>query len=470
MVFSSGAFLFLFLPVFLASYLLAQRWANLAILLFSLLFYFIGEGWFVLVLATSIALNYAIGLGIGPQNKRRKTWLVLGLCANLGLLFYFKYSLFFAIQVFGLSETAVPKNIHLPIGISFFTFQGISYLVDVYRDEVQAERSIRRVATYIAMFPQLIAGPIVRYGSISSRLLKRTITARHVYFGALFFAVGLAEKVLIADTVAEICDAIYALPPNELHVSAAWLGGVAYTLQIFFDFSGYSAMAIGLGLILGFEFPQNFNFPYTAKSITEFWRRWHISLSTWFREYVYIPLGGNRVGAAKTLRNLIIVFLLTGIWHGAAWGFVIWGIWHGAFILFERIGFSAVLQRLWVGVRLAYTLLVVYIGWVFFRAESLEYAFDFLVRHVVSSPDGITAWAYLNHEKMGLLVAGIALSTPAAMILARQVIAAPDYGAWRQSFPFWKYVTGLGVAGLLFVLAAIKILSGAYSPFIYFRF
>ncbi|MFN3212311.1 MAG: MBOAT family O-acyltransferase [Henriciella sp.] len=470
MVFSSAAFLFLFLPVFLAIYLLARRWANLAILLFSLLFYFIGEGWFVLILLISITLNYAFGLGIGLENKRRKLWLALGLCANLGLLFYFKYTLFFVSQVLGFPESALPEKIHLPIGISFFTFQGISYLVDVYRGQVKAERSISQVATYIAMFPQLIAGPIVRYGSIAASLVTRTITARHVYFGIVFFSVGLAEKVLIADTVAEICDAIYAAPPSELHVSAAWLGGVAYMLQIFFDFSGYSAMAIGLGLIMGFEFPRNFNFPYTAQSITEFWRRWHISLSTWFREYVYIPLGGNRVGAAKTLRNLVIVFLLTGIWHGAAWGFVIWGIWHGAFMLLERIGLGAILKRAWIGVRVTYTLLVVYIGWIFFRANSVEQAFEFIIRHITGPSEGITAWAYLSNEAIAALGVGAILSTPAIMMLSRRVIAAPEYGAWRERFPVWKYASGLAVSAVLFALPAIKILSGAYSPFIYFRF
>ncbi|MEL6691650.1 MAG: MBOAT family protein [Pseudomonadota bacterium] len=470
MGFSSSIFLFLFLPVFLAAYLVAGRYRNLVLLAFSLLFYFFGEGYFVLVLLISIGLNYLVGLGLGRSRKGRRRWLLFGVCGNLALLAYFKYSEFLVVDVLQFPQPTFPTDLHLPIGISFFTFQGLSYLVDVYRGHASADRSIHRVAAYICMFPQLIAGPIVRYASISEQLVRRTVTARCVYFGLLFFSIGLAEKVVIADTLAELADTIYAAPPDTLHASAAWIGGLAYMFQIFFDFSGYSAMAIGLGLLLGFEFPRNFNFPYIAGSISEFWRRWHMTLSFWFRDYVYIPLGGNRLGAWRTYRNLILVFLLTGLWHGAAWNFIFWGCWHGLFILVERIGFSEILRQTHVGVRHVYTLAVVYFGWILFRSPDLEHAAELALQHFSVSQEGLSASAFVTNEQ--LLVLGLAtlFSTPLMLRLSQTFMATCEYEAWRQTFPPRKLVTGLLVSGILFGLSAIKILSGSFSPFIYFRF
>ena len=470
MVFSSSAFLFLFLPLFLAAYLLAARFRNFILLAFSLFFYFVGEGYFVSVLLASVTLNYLVGLCIQRAQRWRRCWLVLGVAGNVGLLIYFKYSQFLVVDVLGLPRSSLPPDLHLPIGISFFTFQGLSYLFDVYRYDAKAERSFHRVAAYVCMFPQLIAGPIVRYASISEQLVRRTVSARYVYFGALFFSIGLAEKVLIADTLAELADAVYAAPPETLHVSAAWIGGVAYMFQIFFDFSGYSAMAIGLGLVLGFEFPRNFNFPYIAQSITEFWRRWHMTLSFWFRDYVYIPLGGNRFGAWRTYRNLILVFSLTGLWHGAAWNFLFWGAWHGLFILIERVGFRTTLRRLHVSLRSIYTLLVVYFGWILFRAPDLEHAVQMFTRHFTGWEADRTAWTFVSHQQLLVLSLAAVLSTPLALHLSRRIMVTCDYEGWRQSYPIDKYVTGALVAGLLFGLSAIKILSSAFSPFIYFRF
>lgn len=470
MVFSSAAFLFAFLPAFLFFYAAFSAHRNLVLLAFSLLFYFIGEGYFLLVMLASIALNYAIGLALSAASTKRKYWLVLGIIGNLGLLVFYKYFEFLLHSVFGFQRTEWTGSIHLPLGISFFTFQGLSYIVDVYRRDANVEKSLVRLATYIAMFPQLIAGPIVRFGSISQRLLRRTINAKQVYFGALFFIVGLAEKVLIADTLANIADAVFATPPAELSAAAAWLGGVAYGFQIFYDFSGYSSMAIGLGLALGFQFPRNFNFPYIAQSITEFWRRWHLSLSEWFRDYLYIPLGGNRRTLAMTYRNLVLVFLLTGLWHGAAWTFIVWGAWHGAFMLLERAGFAAWLSRVWPGVRIAYALLVVYIGWIIFRAPNLEHASALIWQHVFADQGGLSAFAFLNNEKILTLIAAGLFCTPVVMCSSRAIMATTEYGAWQQDHAAWKYVTGTLIAGLLFAAAAIKVLSGAHSPFIYFRF
>jgi Predicted membrane protein involved in D-alanine export len=320
------------------------------------------------------------------------------------------------------------------------------------------------------MFPQLIAGPIVRFSTVANDLRRRVIRLKHVYYGVLFFCVGLAEKVLLADTLAEVADGVYATSPTDLHASAALLGGLSYSFQIFFDFSGYSAMAIGLGLILGFKFPRNFNFPYISQSITEFWRRWHLSLSTWFRDYVYIPLGGNRKGLPKTYRNLMAIFLLTGIWHGASWNFIIWGLWHGLFMLIERLGFGKFLQRTWIGFRVFYTLLVAYIGWIFFRATDLHHAFEMIWQHFAFDPMKTTAWAFLDHEKMLVLAISFVVSTPMLMVASKALIAPPEYGAWSRKNAVWKYSLGIALAALLFCVSCMKVLSGAYSPFIYFRF
>mgnify|MGYP001794873248 CR=1 FL=1 len=472
MVFSSAEFLFIFLPLFLIAYVLGHRFRNVALLLFSLLFYYVGEGYFLMVMLVSITANYTAGLFLGSKSENaRKVALWLGLSAGLLMLVYYKYIGFLFYDVFQLPENEVISNVHLPIGISFYTFQCMSYLIDVYRGDAKSEKSILRLATYIAMFPQLIAGPIVRFSTVARGLKRRHVRPRHIYFGFIFFCVGLAEKVLLADTVAEIADQIYAQIPADLNASAALLGGIAYFFQIFFDFSGYSAMAIGLGLILGFKFPRNFNFPYISQSITEFWRRWHISLSSWFRDYVYIPLGGNRLGVQKTYRNLVAIFLLTGIWHGASWNFVIWGLWHGLFMLIERAGFSSVLKKCWIGLRIIYMLLVVYIGWILFRANDLRHALELMGQLFDFDSSILSAWLFLDNEKMLILAASVIFCTPLVMTLSKTFLAPPEYGAWnKKAIPTRKYAVGCAVCVILLALSSLKILSGAYSPFIYFRF
>lgn len=471
MVFSSGEFLFLFLPLFLVAYVLAGAWRNGVLLAASIFFYFVGEGWFVLLMLFSILANYIFGLLIARANDRRRSfWLTLGIAINIGALIYYKYAGFLASSVFHLPNATAFEGIHLPLGISFFTFQAISYLVDVHRGDAAAEKSIFRLGSYISMFPQLVAGPIVRFSTVAIALRQRTVRLRHAYYGLIFFAVGLAEKVLLADSAAGIADAIYATQVADLSRGAAWLGGFAYSLQIFFDFSGYSAMAIGLGFLIGFRFPQNFNFPYTSVSITDFWRRWHISLSSWFRDYVYIPLGGNRHGAIGTYRNLFLVFLLTGVWHGASWNFVFWGLYHGAFLILERIGFGRVLKKTSPIIQVLYTLLVVYFGWVFFRADDLPHAFSMISQMFVGRADGTPAAAFINHESVITLCLGVICATPILLVVSRRFMAAPDMDGWRRASPASSYAVGIVVALLLIAASAIKILAGSYSPFIYFRF
>ncbi|MEM9144587.1 MAG: MBOAT family O-acyltransferase [Pseudomonadota bacterium] len=467
MVFSSIDFLFLFLPAFLMCAAAAGRSANAILLGFSLVFYAAGEGVFVAVMVASICWNYLAGRLIDEaKGRKRRLWLALGIAGNLAMLGHFKYLTFLAQDVLGLSGAVA--GIHLPLGISFFTFQAISYLVDLHRGQCALERSPLRLATYIAMFPQLVAGPIVRFASVAEALRSRMVTPTDITQGMLLFAGGLAAKVLIADTVAEAADALFGTDAEQLRADAAALAVVAYTLQIYFDFLGYSLMAVGLGRMLGFRFPRNFNHPYVSLSVTEFWRRWHISLSTWFRDYLYIPLGGNRLGPVRTYANLALVFLATGLWHGAAWTFVVWGMFHGLFLVIERAGLGAVLARLPILVRGAYTLGVVMAGWVLFRAENLEHAtaiFGALTR--LSAP--MPAAAVLTTELALTLVCGVILVGPwVGRLLARQ-IALPSVEPLPAPHPR-ALALGLALFGTLFVLSAIKILAGSYSPFIYFRF
>ena len=332
MVFSSLPFLFLFLPVvIILNWLLPTRVKNYSLLLASLFFYIWGEGVFVLLMLFSITLNYLIGRSLFFA-KQRKIALVVGLAVNLLLLFYYKYITFFA-DVIGLKY----QEVHLPIGVSFFTFQGVSYLIDVYRAPTLVQKSWVKLGLYISLFPQLVAGPIVRYYDVEKQLDNRSHNHDLFYSGIVRFISGLCKKVIIADTISQISDDIFGYTDyTDLPTSLAWLGLVCYSLQIYFDFSGYSDMAIGLGRMFGFKFLENFNYPYISKSISELWRRWHISLGNWFKDYDYIPLGGSRKGEFQTTINLSIVFLLTGLWHGASWNFLIWGCWHGLFVVLEK--------------------------------------------------------------------------------------------------------------------------------------
>ena len=382
MLFSSMTFVFMFLPIVCTLYLLVRKeLKNFVLLAASILFYAWGEPRYVAIMLATIVINWLGGILIS-ETKYKKTMLFLTVIGDLSFLFYFKYFNFFVENINALIGGHIDFiKVIMPIGISFYTFQAISYVVDVYREEVKAQKDIYKLALYISLFPQLVAGPIVKYHDVADQIENRTVDFDKVYYGVRRFIVGLAKKMLLANTMGAVADKIFTQPTEQLDVAISWLGAVCYTLQIYYDFSGYSDMAIGLGSIFGFKFLENFNYPYISKSITEFWRRWHISLSTWFKEYLYIPLGGNKKGSLRTYFNLFIVFLVTGFWHGATWSFIVWGIWNALFIIVERmsgiykktgnIAFS-IFQHF-------YTISAFTIGWVIFRADTLTYAYKYIL-------------------------------------------------------------------------------------------
>jgi alginate O-acetyltransferase complex protein AlgI len=472
MVFSSIDFLFVFLPAFL----LVQTFLpcrNLSYVLFSLAFYFVGEGYYSLIVVLSVMVNYALGLAIDaqPTERRRKLLLALGVSLNLLSLFTFKYATFFlgALTV-APDAVAGAHGWHLPLGISFFTFHAISYLVDIYRRDALAERSFVNLSLYMLMFPQLIAGPILRFHTIARQLARRVVTARHVYFGFLLLCLGLGQKILLADTLAGVADALFA-QSDALSSRAAWLAVLAYSLQIFFDFAGYSNMAIGLGWMTGFDLPKNFDYPYASQSITEFWRRWHMSLSRWFRDYLYIPLGGNRLGPVRTYVNLLIVFLLCGLWHGAAWTFVLWGAYHGLWLVLERIGGERLLQSLPRPLRHLYALLVVMVGWTLFRADSLAQAGNLLSKMFwIRSATELELGQTIGPAERAAFVLAIAFSTPALPRLAKRWLCVVTEQPLPRHVGARAYVYGTLVGVLVFSAVTTKVLTGSYSPFIYFRF
>jgi D-alanyl-lipoteichoic acid acyltransferase DltB (MBOAT superfamily) len=435
MVFSSTVFLFLFLPLVLAGYYnpfwKGRAFRNAFLLLASLGFYAWGEPVFVFIMALSIAVNWALVLAMArhEEQRRRKRWLVAAIGFDVALLVVFKYASFIARNMgMLLGNGSIALNIALPIGISFFTFQIMSYVFDVYYRKATAQTSLVNLALYISMFPQLIAGPIVRYQTVAAEIERRAENASDFADGMTRFAIGLGKKLLIANYAGFIADRLFAL--DGLSVASAWLGALAYSLQIYFDFSGYSDMAIGLGRLFGFHFLENFDYPYTAISITDFWRRWHISLSAWFRDYVYIPLGGNRVAKPRLVLNLLAVWLLTGIWHGANWTFVVWGLAYFALIAIERFtGFATRLNsRRLSAVARAYTLVCVLLLWVLFRAESLPLAGRYIAALFGFGATGFideTFWLYLSNGKW-VLLASVLLSTP----VARRCGAALRSGAY----------------------------------------
>lgn len=476
MLFSSPIFLFGFLPVVLTLYYLAfGRGKNFVLLASSILFYTWGEVFYVWIMLFSIVINYYLGRSIGftASSSRRKLFLTIGVVLNLLLLVSCKYANFLSDNL-NLVLTAIDINaielepVHLPLGISFFTFQALSYLVDVYRKEVQAQRSIYNLALYISLFPQLIAGPIVRYHDVANQIESRNHTAELYLSGVQRFVFGLAKKMLIANPLGEVADGIFSTDTAELGFGLAWLGIICYSLQIYFDFSGYSDMAIGLGRMFGFRFLENFNYPYVSQSIQEFWRRWHISLSTWFRDYLYIPLGGNRVSEFRVYLNLFIVFFLTGLWHGASWNFIVWGLFHGLFLVTERLGFSNVLARVHPLFRHIYVIFTVMIGWVFFRADSLTHALDFL--GVMLNPWGSATQAYqygllVTTESLLSLFIGLVLSTPLIRVLYVK-LCSPQLALNQIVFELGRCF----LVGSVFLLAVVKVASSTYNPFIYFRF
>lgn len=477
-------FLWIFLPLLLVIYFglgkIFPRTKNYVLLIFSLLFYAWGEPKYILLMLVSIVVNYIFGLLIDnaarKKNKKLKVaWLIIDIIFNLGLLGYFKYFNFIADNInksLGAGTISVGE-IALPIGISFYTFQIMSYVIDLYKGEIKVQKNLPKLALYISFFPQLIAGPIVKYRDIDEALSSREESTEKFAYGVKRFIYGLAKKVLIADIMAAVVDAIFVTSnTTSITQPVAWLGAICYTLQIFFDFSGYSDMAIGLGSMFGFKFMENFNLPYISGSITEFWRRWHISLSTWFKEYIYIPLGGNRKGKVRTYINLWIVFLATGIWHGAAWNFVVWGIFHGLFIFIERLGLKKLLDKLYV-LNHVYTLLVVIVGWVIFRAPSLKYALSYLkVMFFGTSPDLVPRQLYtvFNHRAALMLIIGILLCGIVQAILKR-ISESKKFGKkyLKVSSFCVKYVEPFMLLAL-FALCIMATVSNTYSSFIYFRF
>jgi len=481
MVFSSTVFLFLFLPIVLAAYVLAPRGVkNLLLLLASLFFYAWGEGIYVLLMLASVLVNYLLGLSIGRYRSDRaaRRIIFVSIVFNLGLLIVFKYANFLCDNMdalwwrMGISPLQL-EPVHLPIGISFFTFQAMSYVIDVYRGQARIQKNPIDIALYISLFPQLVAGPIVRYLDVAEQIRNRTTRLNDFAEGVGRFVMGLGKKMLIANVVAAPADRIFALPADELTVGLAWLGTLCYTLQIYFDFSGYSDMAIGLGRMFGFRFLENFNFPYISQSITEFWRRWHISLSTWFRDYLYIPLGGNRGGSFRTGRNLVLVFFLCGLWHGASWNFVVWGLFHGAFLVMERSGVKNLIGRSPRPLRHVYVMLVAMVGWVFFRAETLPQALAVLGAMAgFAAGDGATLSAnhLLDNELLVVCLIGLVGSAPLIPTLAGTANRLLD----RTTRPALLEATVLtlrNVALLVVLLAsAASLSSGTYNPFIYFRF
>ncbi|HUW31202.1 MAG TPA: MBOAT family O-acyltransferase [Planctomycetota bacterium] len=485
---AAPVFLFLFLPVVLLLGLgLRGRFRNVVLIAGSLVFYLWDEKLFGVLLLASIGINYAIGLGMGRVTDRRaaRLLLVLGAVVNLGLLVACKYANFIVANVNGLLGVAsIPPvqlaRVHLPLGISFFTFQGLSYLVDIYRGEAKPAGGPGQFALYLAFFPKVIAGPIVKYKEIAGQLASRSVNRQDLADGIRRFIIGLGKKIIIANALAVPADRIFALRTGLLTPATAWLGAVCYTLQIYYDFSGYSDMAIGLGRMFGFRLPENFNYPYVSRSIREFWQRWHISLSTWFRDYLYIPLGGNRSGTARTYVNLMIVFLLCGLWHGANWTFVVWGAFQGCFLILERIRKRSPSPPLERGLggevfHHAYALLVIIVGWVIFRATTLGGALGYLgamagiARGSASAPG---AAFFVSAELPALLAVAILGAAPLLPGLAalRARAAAGFTGFIGRAVGTAAAMADLGVMGLILVYSTMLIAAGTYSPFIYAQF
>lgn len=476
MLFTSCVFLFAFLPIVLVIYLCLKNITlrNLFLMAASFFFYAWGEVEWCWVMLAVIAVNYVTAILIEQTQKVavRKVILGLTIVANLSILAYFKYAGFMAGNINtllnGIQAPALNfGNVHLPLGISFFVFHSLSYVVDVYRKVAKAQRNPFNMALYISLFPQLVAGPIVRYHDISDQLTERTVTVDKFAEGIRRFATGLAKKMLIANALAVPADKIFGLPANELTMPVAWLGAICYTLQIYFDFSGYSDMAVGLGLMFGFRLPENFNYPYVAQSMREFWQRWHISLSNWFRDYLYIPLGGNRVPDWRVCLNLMTVFFLCGLWHGASWQFVAWGIYHGAFLGAEKAFAGKYIDRMWRPLRHAYVIFFVVLSWVLFRADNFGHAASF---YKAMFGFGATetiypASLYLNNEIAFLLGVGIVASMPIRGLIVNWAEQGSMLITDNRIYAM-RTVWCLAVL----MLSITEIAAGTYNPFIYFRF
>lgn len=479
MLFSSTTFMFVFLPIVLAVYFITpKKIRNLVLLLASLIFYAWGEPKYILVMLITILVNYILAIVCDwcrrtGREKGAKAALVGSVVFSIGMLAFFKYSNFFIENynhtIGGLSGTSLPVlSIALPLGISFYTFQTLSYTIDVYRGEVKVQKNFLDLATYVCLFPQLIAGPIVRYQTVAEELKERKESVAEFAGGVRRFVIGFGKKVLLANTAGSIFEMAGSMPDSEATVGLYWLSAIAYTFQIYFDFSGYSDMAIGLGKMFGFHFLENFDYPYISKSITEFWRRWHMSLSTWFRDYIYIPLGGNRKGQARTYLNIFIVWFLTGFWHGASWNFIIWGLYFSILLMLEKAGFLKLLQKLPAALQHIYALFFINLSWVIFSYDNLSMLGTVLKR--MFGLDGIPLWSSnTGYVWLSYLV----------VLLIMGIAATPYPKRWLQwlagriSDKILPVVTVLAeVIGILLIMlmATGSLASDAFNPFLYFRF
>ncbi len=470
MVFSSMLFLWLFLPIVLITYFISNKKVkNIILLIASLVFYAWGEPKYIILMLISIVVNYIFGLLIDKYRKKSKLFLILDILFNLLLLGYFKYYNFFVNNINNIfnHQLLSIRNIALPIGISFYTFQILSYIIDLYRNEIKVQKNILNLALYISFFPQLIAGPIVRYKNIEEEINNRTESVENFADGVRRFTYGLGKKVIFSNTLAYVVDTIYSNNVNALNTPVAWLAAIAYTLQIYYDFSGYSDMAIGLGRMFGFHFPENFDYPYISQSITEFWRRWHISLSSWFKEYLYIPLGGNRKGKLRTYINLFIVFFATGLWHGASWNFIVWGgFFYGSILVIEKLFLKKLLDNNKLKViNHIYVMLIVIVGWVLFRADGLKhglsiikllFSFDFKNVYVLLP-------TFINMKVIIVIILSILLCGPAHVLfnkIDKEEKIKKVYSTYIEVF----------IIALILFISIAELISSTYNPFIYFRF
>ncbi len=461
MLFSSITFLYYFLPIVLIAYFVVpKKYKNLVLLIFSLVFYFYGEGIYTLILILSCVINYFIGILINKskKNSSRKVYLIIGLILDIGILVYFKYTNFFIENINAIFKSNIGLfKIVMPLGISFFTFQAISYIIDVYRKDVTAEKNILSLGTYITLFPQLVAGPIVRYKTINEELKNKDISYDNFSYGVSRFVIGLSKKVLLANNLGLFVE---VLKSSSSSILSSWLIAVGFTLQIYFDFSGYSDMAIGLGRMFGFKFLENFNYPYIAKSVTDFWRRWHISLSSFFRDYVYIPLGGNRVSKFKWIRNIFIVWFLTGFWHGASWNFILWGLFFAVVLLIEKLTFGKWIENKKI-INHIYVLFIVIISFTIFNADGLNEV-------VVSLKNmfGLNSLSFANTETLYyfksyliLVILSIICTTP---LLSKIYNKIKEYNIIKCVEVVTLFV--------LLILCTAYIVDSTFNPFLYFRF
>ena len=472
MVFSSLVFLFVFLPIVLVLYYLSgKKYRNYLLLLASLFFYAWGEPTYVVIMLVSIGANYLCGLLVDEKraDKVRVTGVVISVIFNICMLGVFKYSGFFVKNINTAFNTSLPvPEIALPLGISFFTFQAMSYVIDVYRKDAKVQKNIFDLSLYISLFPQLVAGPIVRYQTVADQIEEREHNIIKFGDGVRRFIIGLGKKVLLSNSLGMLADSVFGMQTYQLAVVSTWLGILAYSLQIFFDFSGYSDMAIGLGKMFGFEFLENFNYPYISQSASEFWRRWHISLGSWFRDYVYFPLGGSRRGNVRTYINLFIVWFLTGFWHGASWTFIAWGLYFGLLIGMEKSYLGKLLNKVPRFVRHIYLLLVVMIGWVFFRADSFSYSIEFIKNMFFMGTnvifDGVAA-SYIN-DYWFVLVLSMIFCMPIVDWFRRKIEVANDKILESNI----SYVLNSVVYTGILLIVIFKLVNSTYNPFLYFRF